>query len=152
MSAGRLSKSYDNNNLWQSTCSSYSANLLIKSFANETIPQKIRTLVHEFREPKLDSLVQRFGGSKLQNFPDTRFCYARDTSDRILNNLHILQKVALIEDVTLTDNVMETIFGQNFKNALTNAKIRLLMLLMLQKCGYRYDFQLMNMIILFAIE
>ena len=87
VSASRLAKSYDNKKLWQLTCSSHSANLLIKSFVNENIIQKIRLVVTEFREPKLDSILQRLGGCKLQNFPDTRFCYIRNTCERILKNL-----------------------------------------------------------------
>ena len=66
----------------------------------------------------MDSLVQRLGGCKLQNFLDTRFCYIRDTCERISKALIVMQKVAIIEDDTLSDNVMETIFDAEFKNEL----------------------------------
>lgn len=110
----RLALSTDNQKLLQSTCSSHSGNLLIKSFVDlvdKSLTEKIRNICTAFRDPKLESLLLRQGGSKLKNYPDPRFCYIRDTCESIQNNLRHLQNVALIEDVQLNDSVLDNLFS-----------------------------------------
>lgn len=82
--------------------------------------EKLRNVVNAFHDPKLATLIQRQGGTKLKNYPDTRFCYVRDTCDSILKNLEFLKNVSLIEDVNINENVFETIFHENFETDLNN--------------------------------
>lgn len=106
--------------LIQSTCSSHSGNLLIKSFVDNSFTECIRSICTTFRDPKLESLLLRQGGTKLKNYPDTRFCYVRDTSQSIIKNLVHLRNVALIEDVEINDRVFENLFNNEFKDRLSN--------------------------------
>ena len=116
---GRLAETYDDENLWQSTCSSHSANLLIKNLVDDSLVEKLRNVIHTFRDPKLDTLVQRFGGTELENFPDTRFFFIKDTCESVLKNLHILREISLIEDVHINESITGIIFDENFETELT---------------------------------
>ena len=74
MKAGRLAQTANLQSLWQSTCSSQGGNLLIKSL-DEDLYKEVREIISLFNTPKHESLLLRLGGTKLKNFPDTRFCY-----------------------------------------------------------------------------
>ena len=119
VNGGRFARTVDNQELLSSTCSSHSGNLLIKSFVNDEFLIKIRAIVNTFREPKFESLLVRGGATKLKNFPDTRFCYYRDTCKSILKNLPLLKQLCLIEDLHLSANIMENLLDADFELTLT---------------------------------
>ena len=121
VNAGKLATTVDDQELLSSTCSSHSGNLLIKSFINDEVLTKIREIVNTFREPKFESLLIRSGGTKLKNFPDTRFCYYRDTCQSIIKNLPILRQLSLIEDLFLSANIVENVLDADFESALTES-------------------------------
>ena len=117
----RLSESADGTNIWQTTCSSHSGNLLIKTIAEEDDSLKyLRDVIHTFRDPKLESLLIELGGTKLQNYPDTRFCYFRDSCESVLKNIPYLQKIILTKDVNIPNLVSQLIFDENFIQSLKN--------------------------------
>lgn len=60
-------------------------------------------------------MLIRLGGKKLKNYPDTRFCYLRDTCESILNNLEYLKSICLLEDVLINDEIFSNIFDDDFK-------------------------------------
>lgn len=109
--------SADGRRLIQSSCSSHRANLLIKSFVDEDLMKQIRELVRTFSEPKYDCFLRNyFGGTKLKNFPDTRFNYLRDTCNSILKNLDALRLISEeIEDIELKESVTETLSDPQFE-------------------------------------
>ena len=115
---GRLAKTHDGKSLWKSTCSSHSGNLLLKSLVDLSLREKLRDIVNIFRDSKLDTLVTRLGGTKLQNFPETRFCFLRDTCESVLKNLNVLQKICLLDDIFINEQVFELIFNDDFKSEL----------------------------------
>lgn len=78
-----------------STCYSHSGNLLLKDIVDKDFAEKLRVIVAAFKEPKTETLVKMQFGTKLQNFPDTRFCYPRKTCDTIIDNLEVLRFVHL---------------------------------------------------------
>lgn len=117
---GRFAKTVDNRTLLQSTCSSHSGNLLIKQFVKDDFTKKIRDIISTFRDPKLESLLIRFGGTKLINYPDTRFCYVRDTCENLLKNLKFLQNISLLDDIFLPENILNDLFNPEFENDIIN--------------------------------
>ena len=114
----RLAQTSSGDKLLQSTCSSHSANLLMKSFVDDDFIDKLRNIIHAFREPKTSSLLHRLRGTSLKNFPDTRFCYVRDTCVSVVQNLPKLREIFLIEDVESLDKIADDIFSTEFENKL----------------------------------
>lgn len=105
--------------LTRSSCSSHSANLLIKIFVTPELIKKLRTIITVYREPKMEALYMGRGGSKLTNFPDTRFCYLRDTCKGVLKNLNHLQALSTVSDMNVRDKIIEILFDDGFKQQLT---------------------------------
>lgn len=120
VNAGALAKTFDDKPLIQNTCSSHSANLTIQHFVDEETLLKIREIVQTFRDPKLDCLLRdRLGGTKIKNYPDTRFCYLRNTCESIYDNLDKLRVIVdEIEDIAVKERVREAIFDEDFASKL----------------------------------
>lgn len=106
--------------LLQATCYSHSGNLLIKSFVDEDFAKQLRDVVNAYRDPKYDALIKRLKGVKLQNFPDTRFCFLRNTCASILSNIEnkSLRTIYNLQEITLPDSIGELIISEDFKNKL----------------------------------
>lgn len=105
--------------LWQTTCSSHSGNLLLKSCITDDLVRRVRDVITAFSDPKLDCLLNRFGATKLKNFPDTRFCFFRDSCQSVLKNLKHLKEASMIEDVNVPEKIFEDIWSNEFENVLT---------------------------------
>lgn len=120
-----LSRTADGQELIQSTCSSHSANLLLKSFVNEDITIMLREIVTTFKTPKLETLLLEKGGTKLRNYPDTRFCYFRNTCESILNNLHLLREICENQANEIEENVKRRLFEVDFEDSLTEIILNL---------------------------
>lgn len=78
---------------------------------------QIRELVRTLSQSKYDCLLRDyFGGTKLQNFPDTRFGYLRNTCVSILDNYDALLVMSnQIEDVEVKESVKQTLSDPQFK-------------------------------------
>ena len=63
-------------------------------------------------------MLIRGGGTKLKNFPDTRFAYYRDTCESILKNLELLKQLCLVEDISLNPNIIENLLDDGFERTL----------------------------------
>lgn len=108
----------DSEKLWQTTCSSHSGNLLLKSFAESSFMVRIRNIVKEFRDPRREALLQTdTKDSKLQNWPDTRFCYLRKSCLSIKKNLPRLRELCnKVPDLQVDQDVKADINDKNFEN------------------------------------
>ena len=104
----------DEESLLRSTCTSHSGNRFLISIASEDLQNDTRDIVNVFHEPKMESLLLRFGGTKLKNYPDTRFCFDRNTIESILKNYKIMRDILMIEDVTCNERIFELIFDDEF--------------------------------------
>lgn len=62
--------------------------------------------------------MQRLGGSSLKKFPETRFCYIRDTCVRVVTNLPIMRQIYMIEDIESLDKISDDRFSTDFENKL----------------------------------
>lgn len=114
---GERAVNADDDFLWQATCSSHSGNLLIKTFADEDLIEKLRLIINVFRDSKLDSILRvRFKGTKLQDFPDTRFCYLRKTCVSVVSNLEKLRAVVNLQDVIVEQKIMELLYDDDLEN------------------------------------
>lgn len=120
--AVEIAKTYDNKDLWQATCSSHSADLMFNKFKkddNEFFTQ-IKSIISEFRDPKLQATLIELGGTKIIYYPDTRWCYLRDSLLAILHNLPFLR--LMCDDIFLTIKneikllVMDEDFAIQMKN------------------------------------
>lgn len=87
-------------NVWQSTCHSHSGNCAIKGlYKNEENLKKFREIYAVFNESKYSSLICKMGGLKLKNYPDTRFCYIRDSFVSLLRNIEIIREIARLHNI-----------------------------------------------------
>lgn len=114
----RLAKTIDGKDLIQTTCSSHSGNLLLKSLVSQEVEKTVKNLLAAFKDTKLEYLLVQAGGTRLKSFPDTRFCYFRDTCKSILDNLRHLQYLATSEDIFLEENLVTLILDESFKQEL----------------------------------
>lgn len=104
--------------LWQSSCSSHSGNLLCTHFENKEDPQFfkfIRSLNVAFKHPRLHSMLITAGGKMLKVCPDTRWLYMKDSLERILENLPLLRDIAQDPDVILEQPLKTKLLDVNFE-------------------------------------
>lgn len=110
--------------LLTATCFSHSGNLLIKDLVDESFSKQIREFISAFDGPKINYYITRvYGGSKLKNFPDTRFGFMRNTCESILKNINaeVLQQItsSLAEtDNPIQESAQELVFDDQFKKKL----------------------------------
>lgn len=112
----RLAKNSKNEPLMQTTCSSHSGNRLVKTIAEDSVvlSQRVKKIIGAFSTPKHTDLIRRFGGTKLEDWPDTRFCYFRDSCQSILKNREVLRKIFMIEDINISDEIGELLESAEF--------------------------------------
>lgn len=114
----KLARSNKGKKLIPSTCSSHSGNLLGKAAVPEDFVLPVRGIVTFFRNPKFHTDLIKLGGSALKNFPDTRFCFARDMCESILKNLQLLRYIAQTTDSDIPDEIMTNLFDPAFEENL----------------------------------
>lgn len=94
--AGELS---DRLKLWSVTrsvtCFSHSGNLLFNHFpdADRDFFGKLHNVVITFNKSAMIKRITDLKGTRIRTYPDTRFCYLRDTIASILDNLPILRRI-----------------------------------------------------------
>ncbi|XP_023245165.1 uncharacterized protein LOC111642859 [Copidosoma floridanum] len=96
---GRLARTVERKELWQSTCASHSGNLLLKSIVDNVLLEQIR-------------------GTELKNYPDKRFGYVRDSCVSIIRNIELLRQISEFPDVNINDNIVELLHSENFERKL----------------------------------
>lgn len=79
--------------LWETTCYSHSGNLLLGDIITDDFKTKLREIVTAFSTPKMCLLILRYGGCKLKNYPDTRFCFVRLTCECILKSWNAMTTI-----------------------------------------------------------
>lgn len=118
-----LARDIDGNKLMLATCYSHSGNLLIKTLVllDPTLTEETRQVINAFGNSKMAALIKDAGGKKLKNFPDTRFCFFRNTCEGVLNNLNkgTLQNIAREHDVA--DRVEKLIRSNEFRSKLRSS-------------------------------
>lgn len=120
---GRLA---ENGTLWQTTCQSHSGNLLIKNFVPKEFQENIRSIIHEFSQLSKQSLILRQGGTKLKNWPDTRFCYVRDSLESVFVNIEILKSICDLEDAEVNHTIVELLHDEVFHGQLRDYLVHLI--------------------------
>lgn len=68
----------------------------------------------EFRKPRIDSLIERAKGKKLIAYPETRFCYMRDTMISILMNIRLFRQFCDVNDLEISETVKQEIRSARF--------------------------------------
>ena len=86
----RMAITIDGKPLFQCTCGCHSGNLLVKSIAEAEDTNKINKVITAFRDSKIQEILLERNGIRLKNYPDTRFCFIRDTCESIIKNLKIM--------------------------------------------------------------
>lgn len=110
---GRLA---DDGHLWQTTCHAHSGNLLIKNFIPEELLSEVKSIVHRFTQPDLEALLLRYRGKRLKSWPDTRFCYVRDTLESVYVNLDKLEEICNIPDIEIDETIKAVIKKRAFRD------------------------------------
>lgn len=116
----RLARNCDGDPLWVSTCSSHSADLMFNTLIQQdpTFFKLVKLIVKEYRKPKCEALLVRRGGQRMIPYPETRFCYLRDSMVAIWINLRILKDFCTIPDLEIDPEVQRHIRSRIFKNKL----------------------------------
>ena len=117
----RDSRNVSGKRLLQSTCICHSGCLLIEKIIDADFLAKVRKIINIFKDPKLEGiLVKRFQGTTFKNFPDTRFCYARDCYESVYKNLDKSRKVIELEDIEAgeTKEILENLYDPSFEEYL----------------------------------
>lgn len=100
--------------LWETTCYSHSENLLLGSIVTEEFQFKLRDIVTAFSSARMCQLLFRYGGCKLKNYPDTRFCYIRLTCDCILKSWNAMATIIQQGNGIIPENVKNLIKSDDF--------------------------------------
>lgn len=117
----RMAKTADNKPLIRCTCNSHSGNLLIKSTADLEFLKILREVIHAFSTPKIESLIKdRYHGTKLKNFPETRWCYIRNSCKCIQKNFDIMRSIIRLPDHGIDDTICEVVNGPYFENKINH--------------------------------
>lgn len=93
--ASNMKKMGRNSELWHSTCSSHTGNLLCKDVLDTSLKQNIHLLIKNFKQPDVEQLIVQEGGSRTVTIADTRWCTYRDASVNIIGNIPIIRKLIL---------------------------------------------------------
>ena len=125
----RLARTPDNKRLMQSSCGSHSGNRLFISMVNLPFKEKISKIINEFSTPKAEALIHRLGGTKLKMFPETRWCYLRDSCESILKNLNIMKRKIRLGDHGIQQSICDLVNSVDLKN-----EIKLFMMIIKPVC------------------
>lgn len=88
MSMGRQTQ------LFHSTCSSHTANLLAKDIVNAKIASRVTTILKEFKKSDLEKMIVDDGGVRCRLPVETRWCSYRDAFKCLTKNLDCMKNVA----------------------------------------------------------
>lgn len=115
-----MAKNSDGEALWVSTCSSHSGDLIFNKFTDydPVFFKLVKKMVSEFRKPKCEALLVRRDGKKMIPYPETRFCYIRDSMIAIWIDLRILKDFCTVPDLQIDVEVQRHIRSRVFKNKL----------------------------------
>lgn len=105
---GRLS------NLWHSTCSSHTGNLLVKDVLHLETINKVNLVLKEFKHTNLEKRLIDNGGSKILLPAETRWCSQRDACKCFLKNLSTMKKIAAEGDIKVKAEVTYLLYDDNF--------------------------------------
>lgn len=104
--------------LLQRTCYSHSGKLLVKTLIEESFSGQVKNVVNTFSNPKMTLLLRSCGGTRLFDYPDTRFGFFRSTCESILKNLKALYKVCELPNANVPLDVEKLILSTEFKSKL----------------------------------
>lgn len=105
-------------NIWHSTCSSHTANLLLKDMVNQRILKKVTDIFKQFRNTGPAHTLLLHGGAKLKLPIETRWCTYRDTYCSFIRNIQPIKKV--IADgkfpKIITQETIKNVYDEEFIN------------------------------------
>ena len=101
------------------TCTSHSANRfiidIITGFYSE-FQEDLRKVVRAYGTSKVETLLLRMGGTKLEFFPDTRWCYLRNSCEKIIDNIGIMRTITDLENHGLEQGICDLVNSTDFEN------------------------------------
>lgn len=104
--------------IWHSTCSSHTANLLAKDVLEPNLTKKVTDVLKEFKHADFERALVDRGGTRIKTPVDTRWCSYRDSYECLLKNIQIM-KVLIATDVLFSKikpNIKNLIFDDEFLN------------------------------------
>lgn len=101
--------------LMTATCTSHSANRLLINMVDEEFETIVRSVIGKFRDPAIEKQLVERGGTKLKNYPDTRFCYFRDSCESIYTNISIMRDISNDDNFNIQQEICDIINGNEFK-------------------------------------
>lgn len=80
VAGARLARNGKNEELLQATCNSHSGNRLLGDLIPAELAAQVKAICTAFmKDSKLVSLIRQSNGTALEDWPDTRWCYFRDS-------------------------------------------------------------------------
>ncbi|CAG9831165.1 unnamed protein product [Diabrotica balteata] len=101
-------------NMWHSTCSSHTGNLLAKDVLDKKLVDNVVIVLKEFKQPDLEKMIVDKGGRRIQLPAETRWCSYRDSFKSLLENLVYMKQVAAVTKKKIKPKVKELIFNDEF--------------------------------------
>lgn len=99
--------------LWHSTCSSHTGNLLAKDLINKELMGKVAVVLNTFKATDLENLLVSNGGHRIVLPGDTRWCSHRDSCNCFLDNLGIMKKI-IAEGLKVKSDVTQLLYDDDF--------------------------------------
>ncbi|XP_072400591.1 LOW QUALITY PROTEIN: uncharacterized protein [Diabrotica undecimpunctata] len=101
-------------NMWHSTCSSHTGNLLAKDVLDKKLVDNVVIVLKEFKQPDLEKMIVDKGGRRIKLPAETRWCSYRDSFKSLLENLVYMKQVAAVTKKKIKPKVKELIFNDEF--------------------------------------
>ncbi|XP_050306045.1 uncharacterized protein LOC126743119 [Anthonomus grandis grandis] len=101
-------------NLWHSTCSSHTGNLLVKDIVDHDVMKTVTLVLKEFKHTTLENMILQRGGLKIVVPVETGWCSHRDSCDSLLKNLRIMKQVAAEEHTKIKAEVTCYLYNEEF--------------------------------------
>lgn len=104
------------------TCSSHSANLLMEALIDPQFSKRVKAIVTAFTNLKIENILinSPYNGTKLKNWPETRFSYYYESCKSVSANLQKLRLISDIPHVVLPEEVQADLLDALFEEKLTS--------------------------------
>lgn len=110
MKMGRLTE------LWHSTCSSHTANLLAKDVIKVDVLNKMSSILKEYKHSNLEKALIDNGGTRIILPVETRWCSQRDACKCFIKNLLNMKKISAEGYIKVKAEVTYLLYNEDFIN------------------------------------
>lgn len=117
--AARRARGESAEDLLTTTCLSHSGNRIFEQIRamDKEFFNHVNDVIKVFKEPDMTKRLADLGGYRIQTYPDTRFCYIRESIASIVNNVQFLRNIMATDGVIIREDIKRKLMdGSNFLN------------------------------------